>query len=137
MASELITNTVVTVVGAMATALGGVAAAYLKKKLGVVEAQKITEVAKAAQQELTTKKGVIGEIVKATQEQFGDKPGADRFNWALGRATTEFQKLGWDVNQDELRTLIDAACNEFKLAFGDKWNAAATNENKPAEPAAK
>lgn len=93
-----------------ATGLIGIGIELLRRKIGNEKIAKI-------QQELWTKRDLVGLGIAFVEQAYKDLDGAEKFEKALDWIESQAAKINLTFTDDELKGLIEAAVNAAKAAL--------------------
>ena len=105
--------------------LAAVAAAfvigYLKQKLGVEKLRKF-------ETQLLSKERLAELAVMFAQQAYKDLGGAQKYNEAAAWFEDQCLQHGFEISDEEIKGLIEAALKSLKREFGEQWEEVVKDE---------
>ncbi|ATW24192.1 phage holin [Candidatus Formimonas warabiya] len=101
----------------LAVLLAGGLVWFIKEKIGVEKMKKISS-------ELYANKELAAAAVRYAQQVFWNQAGEIRYQKAAEWMSTQCKKVGLNIADSEIKTLIESALRAFKDEFGEEWGKA-------------
>lgn len=98
----------------LVTLFTGFIVAYLHKKLGVEGVQKV-------KLELELKQELAKLAVKFIEQVYRDYDGREKYALAALWISDRAKELGININEDEIKGLVESILRTFKDEFGERW----------------